>query len=41
MFGTAPQVTTNLDFLAAGESRYYNAGGTFYVGFKGGNAGGQ
>lgn len=38
-FATGPQFTTHADFLAAGESRYYNAGGTFYVGFKGGNAG--
>lgn len=37
-FATSPQFSTNVDLLAAGESRYYNAGGTFYVGFKGGNA---
>lgn len=35
---TSPTVTTNLDLLAAAEARFYNAGGTFYTGFKGGAA---
>lgn len=39
VFATAPQFSTNIDLLAAAETRYYNAGGTFYTGFKGGNAG--
>lgn len=36
---TSPLFGTNADFTAAAEARFYNAGGTFYVGFKGGNAG--
>jgi hypothetical protein len=39
VFATSPQFSTNVDLLAAGEARFYNAGGTFYTGFKGGNAG--
>ncbi len=38
MFATSPTITTALLMGAAAETRYYNAGGTFYVGFKGGNA---
>lgn len=43
VFGTSPTlatpaVTTSLAMNAAAETRYYNAGGTFYTGFKGGNA---
>jgi hypothetical protein len=38
VFGTSPTFTTSLSLAAAAETRYYNAGGTFYVGFKGGNA---
>lgn len=38
VLATSPQFSTNADLLANGEHRYYNAGNTFYVGFKGGAA---
>lgn len=43
VFGTSPaldspSITTAEILSAAAETRYFNAGNTFYVGFKGGNA---
>ncbi len=38
VFGTSPTFLTSISLGAAAETRYYNAGGTFYTGFKGGNA---
>jgi hypothetical protein len=38
VFGTSPTFLTSISLGAAAEARFYNAGGTFYTGFKSGNA---